>query len=459
MPGKLNLESLKKAAAEGSIDTVVAVMVDMQGRLMGKRFHVQHFIDSAHEETHCCNYLLATDIEMATPDGYASTSWSTGYGDYIMKPDMSTLRLTPWAPGAAMVLCDVIDHESHTDVSHSPRAVLKAQLARLKAMGLQCMAATELEFFVFSESYEQARQKDYRSLTPVSPYNEDYHIFQTAKEEKLMRPLRCQLYEAGIPVECTKGEAEAGQAELNIRYSDALQMADNHTIAKHATKEIALSADCSVSFLAKTHARHTGSATHIHQSIVSGDANPVFHDASAKHGMSKMMQHYLAGQLAYAVDTTVFMAPYINSYKRFAAGTFAPTHIVWSIDNRTAGFRIVAPDSKNVRIECRIGGADLNPYLAMAAQIAAGIAGIEQKLELDDAYDGDAYGADQLASKVAQIPGNLRDAAAALHGSAMLRQAMGDEVVDHYVRAAHWEQEEFDRNVTDYEIQRGFERA
>jgi len=459
MAGLLKLESLKRAAAEGSIDTVVAVMVDMQGRLMGKRFHVQHFIDSAHEETHCCNYLLATDMEMATPDGYASTSWSTGYGDYIMKPDMSTLRATPWAPGAAMVLCDVIDHATHEDVAHSPRAVLKAQLARLDALGLKCMAATELEFFVFAETYEQARQQGYRSLTPVSPYNEDYHIFQTAKEEKLMRPLRGQLYEAGIPVECTKGEAEAGQAELNIKYSDALQMADNHSIAKHASKEIALAAGCSVSFLAKPHAQQTGSATHIHQSIVSGDGQSVFHDASATHGMSSLMQQYLAGQLTYAKEATVFMAPYINSYKRFAAGTFAPTHIVWSIDNRTAGFRIVAPDSKNVRIECRIGGADLNPYLAMAAQIAAGIAGIEQKMELEKAYNGDAYSADQLANQVAQIPGNLRDATAALHGSDMLRQAMGDQVIDHYVRAARWELEEFDRVVTDYEIVRGFERA
>jgi len=459
MPGNLNFESLKAAAADGSVDTVVAVMVDMQGRLMGKRFHVQHFIDSAYHETHCCNYLLATDLEMATPDGYASTSWSSGYGDYIMKPDMSTLRLTPWAPGAAMVLCDVIDHETHKEVPHSPRAVLKAQLARLESMGLTCVAATELEFFVYKESFEQAREKSYQSLTPVSPYNEDYHIFQTAKEEGLMRPLRNQLFEAGIPVECTKGEAEAGQAELNIRYSDALDMADNHSVAKHAAKEIALAAGCSVSFLAKTHEECTGSSSHIHQSLKSIEGNAVFFDKSARHGMSTLMKNYLAGQLAYACETTVFLAPYINSYKRFAAGTFAPTHVVWSIDNRTAGYRIVAPESTNVRIECRIGGADMNPYLALAAQIAAGIAGIEEKCELEDAYDGDAYSVDQLASRVVQIPSNLRDATEALNGSNMLRKAMGDEVVDHYVRAARWEQEVFDRVVTQYEVQRGFERV
>ena len=460
MPGNLSLSALKAAAADGSIDTVTVVMVDMQGRLMGKRFHVQHFLDSAFEETHCCNYLLATDIEMATPDGYASSGWSNGYGDYIMKPDLATLRLAPWAPGSAMVMCDIIDH-AHNDVAHSPRAVLKAQLKRLESMGLTCMAATELEFFVYLETFEQAREKQYRDLTASAPYNEDYHILQTAKEESLMRPLRNQLYQAGVPIECTKGEAEAGQAELNIRYSDALDMADNHSVAKHATKEIALNADCSVSFLAKMSSDLVGSSSHIHQSLLSSDGKSAFFDSSRKHGMSVLMQQYLAGQLAHAAETTVFMAPYINSYKRFVAGTFAPTHVVWSIDNRTAGFRIVAPDSANVRIECRVGGSDINPYLAMAAQIAAGIAGIENNLTLGDAYDGDAYSVDAAKSSesVAQIPNNLRDATMALEGSSMLRQAMGDAVVDHYVRAARWEQEEFDRHVTDYEIRRGFERA
>lgn len=455
MPGNLTFEALKSAAKNGTIDTVVAAMVDMQGRLLGKRFHVQNFIDVAVDETHCCNYLLATDLDMATPDGYASASWSSGYGDYVMKPDLSTLRVTPWATGAAMVLCDVLDHRTHQDVPHSPRAVLKRQIERLKSLGYTCSAATELEFFVYRETYELARDKNYLKLTPISAYNEDYHIFQTAKEEGFMRPLRNQLYDAGVPVECTKGEAEAGQAELNIRYSDALDMADTHSVAKHATKEIAWNSGCSVSFIAKPHEDTVGSSSHIHQSLRGLDGSAVFFDAAQPHGMSSVMQHYLAGLLAYANDTTVFLAPYINSYKRFSAGTFAPTRIVWSIDNRTAGYRIVAPDSENVRVECRVGGSDMNPYLAMAAQLAAGIAGIEQGLSLGDAQEGDAY----VARDALRIPGNLRDAANALNGSDMLRKAMGDEVVDHYVRAAKWEVEEFERIVTDYEIRRGFERS
>ena len=455
MPGNLTFDALKEAAANGTIDTVVAVMVDMQGRLLGKRFHVQNFIDTAFDETHCCNYLLATDFEMATPDGYASTSWSSGYGDYVMKPDMSTLRITPWAEGAAMIFCDVQDHRTHADVPHSPRAILKRQIKRLAALGYTCTAATELEFFVYKETYEQAREKNYQSLTPISAYNEDYHIFQTAKEEGLMRPLRNQLYAAGVPVECTKGEAESGQAELNIRYSDALDMADTHSLAKHATKEIAWNTGYSVSFVAKPHEDTVGSSSHIHQSLRGADGKPVFYDPDQPNGMSVIMQQYLAGLLKYAGDTTVFLAPYINSYKRFAAGTFAPTRIVWSIDNRTAGYRIVAPASENVRVECRVGGSDMNPYLAMAAQLAAGIAGIEQSLELEDAFSGDAY----AAGNATEIPGNLRDATQALKLSDMLRQAMGDDVVDHYVRAASWEQEEFDRIVTDYEIRRGFERS
>jgi glutamine synthetase len=308
---------------------------------------------------------------------------------------------------------------------------------------------------VYRETYEEARDKNYQNLTPISAYNEDYHIFQTAKEEGFMRPLRNQLFDAGVPVECTKGEAEAGQAELNIRYSDALDMADTHSIAKHATKEIAWNSGCSVSFVAKPHEDTVGSSSHVHQSLRGLDGSTVFFDAAQPHGMSSVMQHYLAGLLAYAKDTTVFLAPYINSYKRFSAGTFAPTRIVWSIDNRTAGYRIVAPDSENVRVECRVGGSDINPYLAMAAQLAAGIAGIEQALSLDDALEGDAY----AAKDAPQIPGNLRDASKALNESSMLRNAMGDDVVDHYVRAANWEQEEFDRIVTDYEIRRGFERS
>lgn len=455
MTGKLTLDTLKELAKEQSIDTVIASIVDMQGRLMGKRFHVSHFLESAWEETHCCDYLLATDIEMATPDGYAATSWKTGYGDYTMRPDMDTLRLAPWAPGTALVLCDVLDHHTHEEVPHSPRAMLKKQLKRLESLGLKALSATELEFFLFKENYEEAREKGYMALTPISPYNEDYHIFQTAKEESVMRAIRNQLFGAGIPVENTKGEAEAGQAELNIRYADALTMADNHSIAKEAVKEIAHTHGRSLSFLAKLHKDTVGSSSHVHQSLVDVQDATVFFDESADYGMSETMCQYLAGQLKYAKDITYFLAPYVNSYKRFAPGTFAPTRIIWSNDNRTAGFRIVGTNTPGVRIECRIGGSDLNPYLALTGLMAAGIAGIENNLPLESEFTGDAY----AATEAPEIPNNLKDAATALSGSTMLRTALGDGVVDHYVRAAHWELEEFDRVVTDYELQRGFERV
>lgn len=455
MSGHLTIDELKSTVANGTVDTVIAAIVDMQGRLMGKRFHASHFIESAWEETHCCDYLLATDIEMATPEGYASTSWKSGYGDYIMKPDLATLRLAPWTPSSALVLCDVLDHHTHQPVPHSPRAMLQRQIDRLTALGYTTAAATELEFFLYKESYELARQKKYRNLTPISPYNEDYHIFQTAQEEGVMRDIRNHLAGAGIPVENTKGEAEAGQAELNIRYSDAKSMADNHSIAKSAVKEIAFSHGRSVTFLAKTHRDTVGSSSHVHQSLQSTTGDAVFFDSSAKHGMSTVMQHYLAGQLKYAKEFTYFLAPYINSYKRFAPGTFAPTRIIWSNDNRTAGFRIVGVDTKGVRIECRIGGVDLNPYLAMSALIAAGIAGIEESLPLEPEFTGDAY----AATHAPGIPETLNEASAALNQSSLLRKSLGDDVVDHYVRAAQWEIEEFNRVVTDYEIARGFERA
>lgn len=453
--GLLTLDQLKQAVSDNLIDTVIVAIVDMQGRLMGKRFHAQHFVDTAWEETHCCDYLLATDIEMATPDGFASTSWESGYGDYTMKPDMQTLRIAPWAVKSALVLCDVLDHHTHAEVEHSPRAILKKQIARLDALGFQAMAATELEFFTFQQSYDDLRELDYKTLKPISAYNEDYHIFQTAKEEGLMRDIRNQLFHAGIPVENTKGEAEAGQAELNIKYSDALNMADNHSIAKNAVKEIAYKHDRSVTFLAKCSADTVGSSSHVHQSLQAKDGTPVFYEASAKYAMSDTMKHYLAGQLEHASEITPFLAPYINSYKRFAPGTFAPTRIIWSIDNRTAAYRVVGADTPGVRFECRIGGSDINPYLAMAAIIAAGIAGIENKLDLGAAFSGDAY----AAKEAKEIPINLQDATSVMDSSAMLRAAFGNNVIDHYVHAAKWEISEFSKVVTDYEIKRGFERA
>ena len=455
MPGNLTMEALKEKVASSQIDTVITAIPDMQGRLMGKRFHADFFLESAWEETHCCNYLLATDLEMFTVDGYASTSWSAGYGDYIMRPDLSTLRELPWLEGTAMVLCDLYDHHTHAEVPHSPRAVLKHQINRLQAMGLESMVATELEFFVFRESFEELRDRRYRDMTTISPYNEDYHIFQTTKEENLMRSIRNGLQGAGVRVENTKGEADPGQAEINVCYSAALEMADNHCLVKNAVKEIAFLNDRAGTFLAKWSHDAAGSSSHIHQSLVSSDGEAVFHDPGAEYGMSELMRHYLAGLLRHASDNTYFLAPYVNSYKRFMAGTFAPTKAIWSLDNRTAGYRVVADGTRNVRVECRVGGSDLNPYLAIAAQIAAGIAGIEGKMELEKEFRGDAY----QARKAREIPANLAAATQALKKSKMLRDAMGSDVIDHYVRAAEWEQEDFASKVTDYEVNRGFERA
>ncbi|MFY0634990.1 MAG: glutamine synthetase [Vannielia sp.] len=454
MPGNLTLETLTEMAATGEIDTVLVALVDMQGRLMGKRFHVQNFLDHSLEETHCCNYLLATDLVMSTPDGYKATSWEAGYGDYVMRPDLSTLRFVPWLEGTAMVICDILDHHHHAPVPHYPRAMLAAQEARLAEMGFSAAMATELEFFLFEKDYRTNQKEGYRALVPFNGHNEDYNLFQTTKEESIMRPLRNHLVGAGVPVENTKGEAELGQQELNIRYAGAMDCADNHTIAKHATKEIAWAAGVSATFLPKWKAGMVGSASHVHMSLWEG-GEASFFDADAPHGLSELGRQFSAGLLKYAPDIMVFLAPYVNSYKRFAPGTFAPTKTVWSVDNRTAGFRLCGEGTKGVRMECRIGGSDLNPYLAQAALLAAGIAGIEEKLELSAPVNGDVY-ADDGAQ---EVPRTLRDAMETLKRSDMLRAAFGDDVVDHYYRAAEWEQEEFDRAVTDWEIERGFERA
>ncbi|MGI3211794.1 glutamine synthetase family protein [Roseovarius tibetensis] len=454
MPATLTMDTLRQKAETGEIDTVLAAMVDMQGRLMGKRFHVSNFLDHAHHETHCCNYLLATDLVMSTPDGYAATSWEKGYGDYVLRPDPETLRVLPWLEGTALVLGDVLDHHTHAPVPHAPREMLRAQVERLAAAGYDAMMATELEFFLFEGDYRSLQKDGYRNLVPFNGHNEDYNLFQTTKEEGVMRPLRNHLVAAGIPVENTKGEAELGQQELNIRFGSALDCADHHTIAKHAVKEIAWQTGCSATFLPKWAADKVGASSHVHLSLWQ-DGHPAFFDPDADLGMSTVMRQFVAGLLAYARDYTFFLAPYVNSYKRFTPGTFAPTKAVWSVDNRTAGFRLCGEGTKGVRFECRIGGSDMNPYLAQAAMIAAGLKGIEDGLELAPPYKGDVYDSDD----VAEIPHTLREAIETLRGSAMLRAAFGDAVVDHYVRCGEWEQEEYDRAVTDWEIERGFERA
>jgi len=455
MSGYLTLETLGAAFEAGEIDTVVVAGIDMQGRLMGKRFHAAHFLGHGWEETHCCNYLLTVDMAMNPVPGYAAASWAQGYGDYLMKPDLATLRRVPWLPGTALVLCDLLDHHTHEEIAVSPRAILKRQIARAKALGYDAMMATELEFFVFENSYDDFRDKGFQNLVPISGYNEDYHIFQTTKEEPLMRALRNGLYGAGIPVENTKGEAEAGQAEVNIRYADALTTADHHTITKAATREIAHAMGKSVTFMAKYHHDKAGSSSHVHQSLWGTDGSAAFADKADENGMSALMKHFLAGQLAHAREITLFLAPYVNSYKRFCVGLFAPTKAVWSADNRTAGFRVCGAGTKGVRVECRIGGADLNPYTACAALLAAGLDGIEQKLTLEPELKGDMY----AAQGAREIPKTLREAADLAESSVWLRGALGEAVVDHYVHAARWEIAEADRVVTDWELKRGLEQA
>ena len=366
----LTLASLKSAVAAGEIDTILVCMVDMQGRLIGKRFHGEFFVNGGHEETHACDYLLADDIDMEPVPGYKAASWEKGYGDFVLKPDMSTLRRLPWLPGTAMVLCDVQDHHHH-DIPHSPRAMLKKQIARLAERGMRAYFASELEFYLFDESYEAIRAKRYHAPKTAGDYIEDYHILQTSKEEDVMRAVRLGLAGAGIPVENSKGEWGPGQEEINVRYADALDMADRHVIIKNGIKEIAWGKGKAVTFMAKWRADLAGSSSHVHASLWSQDGKtPLFLDAKAEYGMSTLMRSFVAGQIKYAKDMTYFLAPYINSYKRFMAGTFAPTKTIWSRDNRTAGFRLCGESTKAIRIECRIGGADLNPYLAFAALAA-----------------------------------------------------------------------------------------
>ncbi len=454
MPGNLTLDGLKAAYGAGEIDTVIVAAPDMQGRLMGKRFHAKHFLDHP-EETHCCNYLLAVDMEMTCVPGYRSASWEKGYGDYTVVPDLATLRRIPWLPATALVIADLIDHHSHAEATVSPRTILKTQVARAKAMGLAPMMATELEFYLFDNSYESFRDGGLRDLRPIGAYNEDYHIFQTSKEEEVMRAVRNGLFGAGIAVENSKGEADAGQEEINVRYSDALDCADTHTIIKQGVKEIAWSRGRSVTFMAKYDHRKAGSSSHIHQSLWGLDGTAAFADGGQPNGMSALMQHFLAGQLAHAQEITAFLAPYVNSYKRFCVGLFAPTKAVWSADNRTAGFRVCGAGTRAVRVECRIPGADVNPYLACAALLAAGLAGVEGTYALEPEMKGDMY----HTGGIREIPKTLRDAAGLLRGSAMLRAAFGDDVVDHYHHAAQWELSETDRVVTDFELQRLLERA
>jgi glutamine synthetase len=455
MKGMLTLDELRHAVESGRIDTVLVCFSDMFGRLIGKRFQGHFFANEAFGETHACDYLLANDIEMEPVPGYDAANWGKGYGDFVMKPDLSTLREIPWLEHSALVLCDVLDHHGN-DLPHSPRGILKKQIARLDALGLTAMTASELEFYLFDESYREIRDKDFITPRTSGDYIQDYHIFQTTKEEPVLRAMRNGLEGAGIPVENSKGEWGPGQEELNIRYTDALQMADRHVIMKNGMKEIAYEHGRAITFMAKWNYTLAGSSCHIHMSLRDNAAKTnAFVESSDSLGMSDTMRHFMAGQVRHAAELTYFLAPFINSYKRFQEGTFAPTRIVWSRDNRTAGFRLCGENTNAIRNECRIGGADLNPYLAFAALIAAGLDGMENKMDPGQPFQGDAY----TGSELKHIPRTLREATELLDHSAMLRTAFGDDVVDHYVHTARWEQLQHDKQVTDFELRRGFEQS
>ncbi|MFB9903779.1 glutamine synthetase family protein [Allokutzneria oryzae] len=449
-PAPLSVDQLRELVDRGEIDTVVLAMTDMQGRLQGKRLDARHFLDDVlphHAEA--CNYLLAVDVEMSTVDGYAMSSWETGYGDFTLDPDLSTLRRTPWQPGTALVLADV-RWEDGSPVAASPRQVLRAQLDRLAARGLTAMVGTELEFIVFRDSYEQAWDKGYDELVPANQYNVDYSLLGTARVEPLLRAIRTGMSGAGMRVESAKGECNLGQHEIVFRYADALTTCDNHGLYKNGAKEIAAQQGMSLTFMAKYDQRE-GNSCHIHISLRGTDGELVF-AGDRPHGMSAMAEHFLAGQLAALRELTLLFAPNINSYKRFVPGSFAPTAVAWGRDNRTCALRLVGKGA-GLRVENRVPGGDVNPYLAVAGLIAAGLHGIDNELPLPEALTGNAY-----ASDAERVPTTLREAAELFGASEIARSAFGDEVVEHYVNAARVEQAAFDAAVTDWERVRGFER-
>ena len=445
----LSEEELHSEVESGEVDPIVVAFTDMQGRLLGKRLHAEFFLEHGTQLVEGCNYLLALDMEMDPIPGYALASWERGYGDFGLVPDLATLRRIPWLEGTALMLCDVAWHDG-TPVAPSPRQVLKAQLERAEALGFVPMVGSELEFFLLKESYAEAHAQHYRDLTPSVPYILDYHILATTYDEPFLRQLRNGMHAAGIPVETSKGEAWPGQHELNFRYADALATADNHTIYKNGAKELAHLNGCSLTFMAKPHHDWIGSSCHIHSSLWRrGEAGL----ESAFAGETAEFRGWLAGQIECFAELAIFLAPNVNSYKRYAAGSWAPTTLAWGHDNRTCGFRIVGHGS-SLRTETRIPGADTNPYLAFAALIAAGLHGIEHGLELPPPLEGNAYESD-----AERFPGSLREATEMLVNGTVARVAFGDDVVDHYLTYARAEQRLFDEVVTGYERRRMFERG
>jgi glutamine synthetase len=446
--GRLDLDALRSEVDAGRIDTVLLAMTDMQGRLQGKRLTASHFLDEVVEhDAEGCNYLLAVDVEMNTVEGYAMSSWERGYGDFVFKPDMDTLRYVPWQEGTALVTCDLL-WEDGSPVVASPRQVLKRQLDRLSERGLEAFVGTELEFIVFMDTYEEAWRKGYRDLEPANLYNVDYSLLGTARIEPLLRRIRNSMAGAGLAVEDAKGECNFGQHEINFRFDRALATADGHAIYKNGAKEIAAQQGHSISFMPKFDERE-GNSCHIHLSLRAEDGSPVFADG---HGFSQTFEHFLAGQLACLRELTLFFAPNINSYKRYAKGSFAPTAVAWGKDNRTCSLRVVGHGG-SLRAENRLPGGDVNPYLAISAMIAAGLHGIENELSLEDEFVGNAYEADKP-----HVPTNLREAQDLFAASEAARSAFGVEVVEHYLNMARVEIEAFEAAVTDWERYRNFER-
>ena len=441
----MELEALRAGVDSGEIETVVLALTDMQGRLQGKRLTARYFLDEVlNHGAEGCNYLLAVDVEMNTVDGYAMSSWEKGYGDFVMRPDLATLRLMPWEIGTVLCLADLAWADG-SDVLASPRQVLRAQLARLTERGWTANASTELEFLVFRDSYEEAWHSGYRDLEPGNLYNVDYSLLGTSRVEPLIRRIRNSMTAAELEVENSKGECNYGQHEINFRYADALRCADHHVVYKNGSKEIAAQEGMSISFMAKYDQRE-GNSCHIHFSLADAQG-PLFEREQST------FDSFLAGQLAYSRELTLLLAPNINSYKRFAVGSFAPTTVAWGNDNRTCALRVVG-HGPALRFENRSGGADLNPYMALAALIAAGLEGVEQGLELEPAFEGNAY----VAESKPRLPSNLRDARDLFTASALAHKAFGDEVVAHYANAADIELAAFESTVTDWERVRGFER-
>ncbi|MFJ1579973.1 MULTISPECIES: glutamine synthetase family protein [unclassified Streptomyces] len=446
----LRVEELRVLVESGEIDTVVLAFPDMQGRLQGKRFAAQFFLDDVLEHgTEGCNYLLAVDTEMNTVDGYAMSSWDRGYGDFAMRPDLATLRRVPWNEGTAMVIADLVWNDG-TPVVAAPRQILRRQLERLAGHGFTAYAGTELEFLVFKDTYEQAWDSHYRGLTPVNQYNVDYSVLGTGRVEPLLRRIRKEMAAAGLTVESAKGECNPGQHEITFKYDEALVTCDQHAIYKNGAKEIASQEGVSLTFMAKYNERE-GNSCHIHLSLQDEHGTNVM-AGDGPGGMSPVMRHFLAGQLAALRDFSLLYAPTINAYKRFQPGSFAPTAVAWGYDNRTCSLRVVG-HGRSLRFENRLPGGDVNPHLAVAGLVAAGLYGIENELELPEPCTGNAY-----ASGYDQVPTTLREAAELWENSPIARAAFGDEVVAHYRNMARVEVEAFDAAVTDWELRRSFER-